>query len=140
MILIRNGMRGRLAIGCAGALFLALAGCQFQQKTPAPEALNATPIKTDQAMAHRNWAPVPAYYQNDSVMTWPDYAPLQPKPLPYDLGLFMEPVLFLGNVCYIPAGVFLEPGWQEQIYKSMSCPPSYTLMPPLPVGPEPTPQ
>lgn len=140
MRLIRNGMRGMLAIGWTGGLFLVLAGCQIEQKSPAPEPLNATPIKTDQAMVHRQWAPVPAYYQNDSVVVWPDYAPLQPEALSYRLDVFTEPVLFLGNMFYFPAGVFFEPGWREQMYKSMSCPPSYTLMPPLPAGPEPTPQ
>lgn len=137
MSLIRNGIRGMLA---TGGLFLVLAGCQIQQKTPGPEPLNATPIHTDPAMLHRLWTPAPAYYQNDSVVAGPDYVPLQPTPLSYPLNVFTEPVLFLGNTFYSPVGVFLELPWREQIYKSMSCPPSYTLMPPLPPGPEPTPQ
>jgi hypothetical protein len=133
-----NGTRRLLAISWLGGLLVA--GCQLQQHAPAPEPLNATPINTDSAMALRQWGPTSAYYQNDSVYTWPDYAPLQPKPLQYELNLFTEPVLFLGNTFYLPVDAFMEPGWREQIFKSMSCPPSYTLMPPLPGGPEPVPQ
>ncbi|MGD0464919.1 MAG: hypothetical protein ABSB74_20735 [Tepidisphaeraceae bacterium] len=131
-------VRGALAAGWAGGLLLA--GCQFQQHTPAPEPLNATKIKTDQAMQERRWAPSPAYYVNDSVITWPDYAPLQSSALPCIGNSFTDPVLFAGNVFYIPAGLFVEPAWEEQIFKSQSPPASFTLMPPLPVGPEPTPR
>jgi hypothetical protein len=127
-----------LAAGWAGGLLLA--GCQLQQHTPAPEPLNASPIQTDQAMEKRLWSPSPTYYVNDSVVTWPDYAPLQSAALPDNLNTLTDPLLFLGNLGYIPAGVFLEPAWEEQIFKSQSPPPSFTLMPPLPVGPEPTPK
>jgi hypothetical protein len=119
---------------------LILGGCQLQRHTPAPEPLNATPIKTDQAMEKRQWTPSPAQYVNDSVLTWPDYAPLQAVGLPYGLNYFSEPVLFIGNFGYIPAGVFIEPAWKEQIFKSQSPPPSFTLMPPLAQGAEPTPR
>jgi hypothetical protein len=117
-----------------------LAGCEFQQHAPAPEPLNAAPIKTDQAMQKRLWSPSPTLYVNDSVVTWPDYAPLQSVALPCELNFFTDPVLFLGNMGYIPAGVFIEPAWKEQTFKSQSPPPSFTLMPPLPVGPDPTPR
>ncbi len=138
MCLIPKRVRGFLAAGWAGGLLLG--GCQFQQHTPAPEPLNATRIKTDPAMRERRWSPSPAYYVNDSVVTWPDFAPLQSVALPCIANTFTDPVLFAGNTFYVPAGVFVEPVWKEQTFKSLSPPPSYTLMPPLPVGPEPTPR
>jgi hypothetical protein len=119
---------------------LLLGGCQLQQHAPGPEPLNATPIKTDQAMEKRQWAPSPTYYVNDSVLTWPDYAPLQATSLPYALNFLTEPALFAGNMFYIPVGLFTEPAWKQQFFKSQSPPPSYTLMPPLAAGPEPTPR
>jgi hypothetical protein len=138
MSLIPNGVRGVLVAGWAAGLLLG--GCQLQQHSPPREPLNSTPIKTDQAMEKRLWSPSPTYYVNDSVVAWPDFAPLQSVALPDNLNSLTDPLLFLGNFGYIPAGVFLEPVWEEQIFKSQSPPPSFTLMPPLPVGPEPTPK
>jgi hypothetical protein len=135
---IRKRIRGVLMAGWACGL--GLAGCQLQQKTPGPEPLNDTPIKTDQAMEIRQWTPSPSLYQNDSVIAWPDFAPLQSVALPYPLDFFTEPALFVGNTFYFPAGIFVEPIWKEQTYKSLSAPASYTLMPPLAAGPEPTPR
>ena len=66
--------------------------------------------------------------------------PLQSVALPYPLDFFTEPALFVGNTFYFPAGIFVEPIWKEQTYKSLSAPASYTLMPPLAAGPEPTPR
>jgi hypothetical protein len=131
----------RIGARLLGGLFgcLLLGGCVLQQHEPGPEALNPTPIKTDQAMAKRLWSPSPANYVNDSVLTWPDYAPLQAVYLPYGLNFLAEPGLFLGNLLYIPAGVFVEPAWKGQTFKSQSPPPSYNLMPPLPKGAEPSP-
>jgi hypothetical protein len=137
MSLIPKSVRTVVAAGWMGGLLLG--GCQLQQHVPGSEPLNAAPIKTDQAMQKRLWSPSSAYYVNDSVVTWPDYAPLQSVALPNVLNFFNEPALFFGNMFYIPAGVFIEPAWKEQIFKSQSPPPSFNLMPPLPVGPEPTP-
>ncbi len=111
----------------------------LQEKIPPTEQFNDAPIQTDGAMAMRAWDPTPAYYVNDAVWSWPDYTPLQPAVLPYDLNMLTEPFLFLGNLLYIAPGVFLEIPWQLQVYKSLSPPPSYTCMPPLPAGPEPIP-
>jgi hypothetical protein len=111
----------------------------LQQKVPPTEQFNDTPIPTDGAMAMRAWDPTPVYYVNDAVWSWPDYTPLQPGVLPYDLNMLTEPFLFLGNLIYIAPGVFLEIPWQLQVYKSLSPPPSYTCMPPLPAGVEPIP-
>jgi hypothetical protein len=128
-------MRG-LALGVLLVASLCLNGCAWQQHEPGPEALNPVPIKTDQAMEKRLWSPSPTYYVNDSVVTWPDYAPFQSVALPDGLNFFNEPLLFFGNMFYIPAGVFIEPAWKEQTFKSQSPPPSFTLMPPLPAGPD----
>jgi hypothetical protein len=133
-IWIMSLIRKIVAAGWMGGLLLT--GCQLQQHEPGPEPLNATPIKTDPAMEARLWPVTSAQYVNDTVVTWPDYAPLQSVALPDGLNFFNEPALFLGNMFYIPAGVFLEPAWKEQTFKSQSPPPSFNLMPPLPAGPD----
>jgi hypothetical protein len=114
-----------------------LGGCQLERNTPGPEALNSTPIKTDPAMQKRQWGPSPALYVNDTVLTRPDYTPLQPIALPCILNSVTDTVLCLGNLCYMPAGVFLQFPWTMEVNKSLSTPSSYTLMPPLPDGPAP---
>jgi hypothetical protein len=111
----------------------------LQQRIPPTERFNDAPIQTDGAMVMRVWDPTPAYYVNDAVWAWPNYAPLQPGVLPYELNILTEPFLFLGNLIYIAPGVFLEIPWQLEVYKSLSPPPSYTCMPPLPAGAEPIP-
>ena len=118
---------------------LLLGGCQLQQNVPPPEALNSTPIQTDPAMQKRVWDPSAAIYANDAVLAWPNYAPLQPVDLPYELDAVTGTPLFLGDLCYIPPGMFIEPPWSLEASKSLSPPPSYTAMPPLPNGPEPLP-
>jgi hypothetical protein len=108
----------------------------LQQRIPPTEQMSDAPIPTDGAMALRVWDPTPAFYVNDAVWAWPNYSPLQPGVLPYELNIFTEPFLFLGNLIYIAPGVFIEIPWNFEVYKSLSPPPSYTAMPPLPNGPE----
>jgi hypothetical protein len=119
-------------------LFL-LGGCQLEHNTPAREALNSTPVKTDPAMQKRQWNPSAALYVNDAVLTRPDYTPLQPIALPCIGNSVTDTVLFLGNLCYMPAGVFVQFPWTMEVNKSLSTRSSYTMMPPLPRGPEPVP-
>jgi hypothetical protein len=118
---------------------LVLAGCQLQQNVPPPEALSATPVRTDPAMQKRAWDPSAAIYANDAVLAWPNYSLLQPIDLPYELNSLTETPLFLGNLCYIPPGMFIEFPWSLGASKSLSTSSSYTVMPPLPNGPEPLP-
>ena len=113
-----------------------LGGCQLENNTPGPEALSSTPVTTDPAMQKRLWNPSAGFYVNDAVLTRPDYTPLQPIALPCILNALTEPVLYLGNLCYVPAGVFFQFPWTMEVNKSLSTPSSYTLMPPLPNGPE----
>jgi hypothetical protein len=120
-----------------------LAGCQLQmQPRPASNGdLSSTPITTDQAMKMRQWDASPSNYANDTVMAYPFYSPFQATSLCYRarLNAFTEPVLFLLNDFYLPVGVFIDFPWELQPNKSISAPPSYTLMPTLPDGPEPVP-
>jgi hypothetical protein len=116
-----------------------LGGCQLERNTPGPEALSSTPIQTDPAMQKRQWDPSAAVYANDTVLTRPDYTPLQPLALPCITNAVTETVLALGNLCYMPAGVFLQFPWTMEVNKSLSTPSSYTMMPPLPDGAEPVP-
>jgi hypothetical protein len=111
----------------------------LQQRVPPTEEMNNSPVMGDGAMALRQWDPTPGFYVNDAVWAWPNYSPLQPGPLPYEMNILTEPVLFLANLVYIPAGVFLEPPFILEVYKSISPPPSYNVMPPLPGGAEPIP-
>jgi hypothetical protein len=115
-----------------------LAGCQVEMKPhdfgPAP--LSSTPITTDQAMEVRQWDLSVASYANDAVLAHPTYSPLQPDRLKYDGNAILEPILFLGDVVYIPVGMIIKFPWEFEVNKSISAPASYTLMPPLPDGAE----
>ena len=116
-----------------------LGGCQLENNTPGPEALSSTPVTTDPAMQKRQWDPSAALYVNDAVLTRPDYTPLQPIALPCIANAVTDTVLCLGNLCYMPAGVFIQFPWTMEVNKSLFTPSSYTMMPPLPDGPEPVP-
>lgn len=129
-----------IAAGCSSVENTAESTVHLQQRIPPTEAMNNAPVQIDGAMVLRTWDATPAIYINDAVWAWPDYSPLQPGALPYELNVLTEPVLFLANLAYIPVGVFLEVPWKFEVYKSLSPPPSYNVMPPLPNGPEPVPQ
>ena len=64
------------------------------------------------------------------------YSPLQPTTLPYKLNAVTDTAVYLGDVVYIPVGMFIDYPWTYQANKSVSAPPTYTLMPPLPDGPQ----
>ncbi len=125
----------------AGALIVGavmLAGCQVQNGPRAPVAgpLNSAPIATDGAMDKRQWDVTQAIYVNDAVWAHPFYSPLQPTTLPYKLNAVTDTAVYLGDVAYIPVGMFIDYPWTYQASKSVSAPPTYTLMPPLPDGPQ----
>jgi hypothetical protein len=117
-----------------------LAGCQdfhvqLDPRSPVgAAALENTPIATDPAMDKRQWDVSEANYANDAVWAHPIYSPLQVDELPYKANAIVENALFLGNVCYIPVGMFIQAPWSFQANKSLALPPSYTLMPPLTEG------
>ncbi len=132
---IRN-LAIRAAKGSAAALLLAMglagiSGCAYSYRTPAPEPLNDKPIVEDGAMAARQWNPSVAYYENDTVMTHPTYAPLEPTVLPYEANALTETPLLIANTVYWPVGMFIDAPWIYQANKSLSMPPTYTAMPPL---------
>lgn len=117
-----------------------LCGCHMEQRLPATEPLNAYHAKTDGAMAMRRWTPSLAYYASDRIWAGSAYSPLRPdRQLTWPLNAFSETGLFVADTAYIIAGVFIEPPWQLYIYKSITMPPTYTAMPTLPPGAEPTP-
>jgi len=115
-----------------------LAGCQVQNGPRAPVAgpLNSAAIATDGAMDKRQWDVTQANYVNDAVWAHPFYSPLQPETLPYKGNAVTDTVIFLGNLVYIPVGMFIEYPWTFEANKSVSAPPTYTLMPALPDGPQ----
>jgi hypothetical protein len=144
MSLIRNaGLIGILASS------ILLTGCEqfesakqsfyVQKRVPPPEPLNQPPEISDPALAVRPWAPSPTYYANDDVIAGPNYTFLCVRELPDSLNAPVEQLLFVANLLYIGPGVFLEPPWKDEVYKSLTTDPSYTLMPPLPPGAEPMP-
>jgi hypothetical protein len=118
-----------------------LAGCQVQMQphTATDGNLNTKPIATDQAMDKRQWDNSASYYANDGVFAHPFYGPLVTEAQRYYLNAFSDSVLFLADLAYLPVGVFIEYPWTFQVNKSVTAPPSYTLMPALPDGPEPVP-
>ena len=106
------------------------------KRVPPPEPLNETVVLGDPALEIRQWEPSAAIYINDAVVAGPTYAPLKVTAMDYWLNAPVEQVLFLVDLVYIPAGgVILEPPWSDEVYKSFTAHPSYTLMPPLPNGP-----
>jgi hypothetical protein len=129
MSLIRN-FRGWLLLGCIGVT--GVGGCQLQKTVPGPEPLSTATISTDPAMEGRAWSQTPAYYANDAVVTTPNYMPLQSQAEPSNLNSIIEPALFVGNIFYLPVGVFIDVPWKQVPSKSLSTPPTYTAMPPLP--------
>jgi hypothetical protein len=137
----------RLVMVAVGAMMLC--GCQeakddanaqikaFQivKRVPPPEPLNETVVLGDPALDLRQWDPSAAYYINDAVVAGPTYSPLRVTAMDYWLNAPVEQLLFLGDLFYIPVGVFIEYPWSNEVYKSFTAEPSYTLMPPLPNGP-----
>lgn len=115
-----------------------MGGCEAQihPKTPGPEALSSYAIPSDPAMEKRQWDVSFSKYGNDAVLAHPTYELLEAKAENYEINAVTEPVFFVGNVAYIPVGAFIEFPWKFEINKSVSAPPTYTLMPPLPDGAE----
>jgi hypothetical protein len=126
-----SSTRNCLAILFAGASLFAGAGCQIEQRTPPPEPLNTKPLLVDVAMQRRDWDPSLATYSNDTVMAWPDYSPLRSHYMPCREGAVTDPILFFGNLFYMPVGMFKDPPTKMVGYKSLSVEPTYTAMPPL---------
>jgi hypothetical protein len=126
-------IRKSLAIGIAGAAIF-LTACQEQQRVPGPEPLAATNVAPDPAMQVRNWDPSVATYNSDLVMAWPNAQPWVSESLPGLENGGTEVFLFLGNLGYsaVQFVTVNPPAWEKLPYKSLSMPPSYTAMPPLP--------
>jgi hypothetical protein len=118
-----------------------LAGCSvsLEPKNPGPLTLSNAPITTDAAMQTRQWDATDANYANDTVWAHPFYSPLVPDTYSYKANAVTENVIFLGNVIYIPVGLFVQFPWTYQANESLALPGTYTLMPPLPEGAEPVP-
>ena len=117
-----------------------LGGCQVRPMTPGPEAMNDTPVIIDQAMQIRGWEPIDAEYNNDVVMAGDTYSPLQPIWHGTNrIDAVSQNFAFLANVAWLPVGIFVYPPWVYYPYKSLSEPPTYTAMPPLPDAEEPVP-
>ena len=134
MFSIRNLHKARLMAIIIGAGMLW--GCQLTQKPGASHEISTASIPTDQAMDKRQWDASLSNYPNDAVWACPHYQPLEMKPEPYKLNAVAETVLFLGNLGYLPVGIFIQYPWSWEASKSLALPPSYTLMPPLPEGAE----
>jgi hypothetical protein len=111
----------------------------LEKHMPPSEPMNHAVVVGDPALDLRQWDPSSAYYVNDAVIAGPTYAPLQVAAMDYWLNAPAEQALFIMDLFYIPVGVFIEYPWSDELYKSFTAKPSYTLMPPLPNGPEPAP-
>jgi hypothetical protein len=131
--------RARMLVLIVGGAMLAGCEAQIGPRNPPRMAVDTTPIRTDNAMAIRQWEPISAGIPNDGVLAYPTYEPLEPTGLPYKLNAVTETFLFMGNTIYTPVGVFIEVPWKFDAYKSFLPAPGYTWMPPLPDGPEPVP-
>jgi hypothetical protein len=116
-----------------------LGGCQLLEHPQPLTAVSTTPIRTDQAMATRRWDISVAGYPNDAVVSQHNYQPLMVPPISYKGSAVAEPLVFVANILYMPVGVFIDVPRSRTLSKSLALPPSYTLMPPLPNGPEPVP-
>jgi hypothetical protein len=117
----------------AGFLGMVMCGCQLATRVAPTDPLSETPINSDEAMQHRNWAQSSAEYKNDTVVAFPTLSPLVPAgdsrwTMVTDTGDFM------GNAFYATVGFFTEPDWQMVEYKQETEMASYTLMPPLPAN------
>jgi hypothetical protein len=134
-----------LMIAVAGAIMLG--GCQETKQEakafyiekrfiPPPEPLNDAVVVGDPAMDVRQWSPSAAPYVNDAVVAGPTYSPLKVTQLKCCGNALVEPLFFFGNTLYTPFGCFIVPPWSDIVYKSFTAESSYTLMPPLPNGPE----
>jgi hypothetical protein len=110
-------------------------GCQAQQNIPGPEPLAATTVAPDPAMQVRQWEPSAADYQSDLVVAWPTYTPMMSKQLPGLENAGTETFLFCGNLLYSPIEFCTgnPVAWEKTDYKSLSMPPTYHAMPPLPL-------
>jgi hypothetical protein len=132
----RSALRPLLLLASAALV----SGCQVRHTTPGPEALNNAPVKIDEAMQIRDWQPTAAEYTSDLVLAGSNYAPLQPIWNGTNrLDAVTQNVAFIGNCFWLPVGLFVYPPWTYLPYKSISMPPTYTAMPPLPDAAEPTP-
>ncbi len=135
MCLIRKVKRN-LAWAMAGCV-LASMGCnnsrvQVVARIPPPEPVLNVPNKEDAAMQARQWPVTAAFYTSDVVRAWPRSWPLWPKKMRTRLEVFRETRLFLTNSLMFPFLIWVEPAWRMVDYKSISMPPTYTAVPPLP--------
>jgi hypothetical protein len=103
---------------------------------PPPEVLNPTVVLGDAAIDLRRWTPSSAFYVNDGVVAGPTYTPLKVTRLHCCGNALVEPILFVANSVYTPFGCFIQAPWADVVYKSFTADGSYTLMPPLPNGPQ----
>jgi hypothetical protein len=129
MFSIRKRIGAGLTAGVLGVM--PLAGCQIQSSKPATEEMSTATIASDEAMQKRTWTPSSTTYTNDTVVAFPTLAPLSAAG-DSQWNVFVDTGTFMANSGYAPVGFFTEPDWVMVQYKSVSVPPTYTAMPPLP--------
>ena len=127
----RNRALRRLALTLAPAV---VTGCLKAQPPLAP--VSRHPLVIDEAMDRRQWATVPANYQNGSTPAWPTGFVLEHRPdAPKWSPAFTDTPLFLANIFAMPIGYAVTPGWTRVIYPTGTVEPTYHAMPPLPPAP-----
>ena len=110
-----------------------LVGCSTREKVTY-EPVNRKPIVGDEAMALRaDWPRAVSHYQNGSVAAFSTRYPYETNAsVPETDNLFLEPVLFFGQVILLPAELVANPPGQVQVWHGVVYPPTYTAQPPLP--------
>lgn len=100
-------------------------------KPPPSMRINPTPIATDPAMEHRNWASSTAAYANGVTVASPTglYVRADPR-LPTLAQGAVETPLFLGQVIILPFDILWDPPWKPIAYPRAQAPSSYTAAPP----------
>jgi hypothetical protein len=117
-------------LGLAVAMVV-VGGCQSTNQYPVART-NPTPIKSDQALALRQWDQTQALYAGGAVTAYPTLYPYMTDPANGDLAnVFWAPTLFVGQTIALPVTAVATPPWEETSSRGVYTPPTYTADVPL---------
>ncbi len=106
------------------------AGCAQRIDGSRVQQLSDAPIIEDEAMALRQWDQTTALYANGTSRSYPTMYPYVPQG--DVLGAqqaFTAHGLFFGQTLLLPITAVLTPPWQQQTYRGLRTPPTYTAVP-----------
>ncbi len=130
-----NGVdrRGRLLVISAALLLCGVEGCAIPQRAPDPPS---PPLIIDEPTQRRDFPQSVAYYPSGETVAGARRFNLQiPESTPRPAAALLDPMLFVGQVLYLPFTYITEPPMVKKIWPGVLIDPTYTGVPPLPPEP-----